>query len=84
MGFYFCFWFVKKYIWIIFYFLKFYKILKFFIKNGNLVVYFLFLGFIIVVFIVRLLNDIEFVVIEMVVFDNIFLNLGNVYNERNG
>lgn len=67
-----------------FFFLKFYKILKFFIKNGNLVVYFLFLGFIIVVFIVRLLNDIEFVVIEMVVFDNIFLNLGNVYNERNG
>lgn len=49
-----------------------------------LVVYFLFLGFIIVVFIVRLLNDIEFVVIEMVVFDNIFLNLGNVFNERNG
>lgn len=32
----------------------------------------------------RLLFDIEFLVIGMVIFDDVFLNLGNVYNERNG
>lgn len=46
--------------------------------------FFLILGDIIVVFIVRLLFDIEFLVIGMVIFDDVFLNLGNVYNERNG
>lgn len=37
-----------------------------------------------VVKVIVVLFDIEFLVIGMVIFDDVFLNLGNVYNERNG
>lgn len=70
--------------WIISYLLKSYKILKFFTKNGNLVVYFLPSGSTTVAFTARLSNDTELAAIETVVFDNILLNSGNAYNERNG